>query len=171
VIEPDVTNPHPHDHASHRQPGSYGRAPWWWDPVRTGGASGHDVDPSSMRVSNVERAEVTNALCRHFGDGRLDDAELEDRLARAAAAKTRADLAPLLADLPRLDPDVPVVTARRPRRHLAWVLVAVVVLVSFGWSIAGWAVGLLPVPFHVPWLLVALVVVVFLRRGRHHRRY
>ncbi len=46
-----------------------------------------------VRVSDAERAEVTNALCRHVADGRLDDAEFNDRMARTTAAKTLDDLA------------------------------------------------------------------------------
>jgi hypothetical protein len=42
----------------------------------------------------------------HAGDGRLDADELEDRLERAYAARTRGELVPLLADLPPA-----------PRRH------------------------------------------------------
>jgi hypothetical protein len=53
-----------------------------------------------MRIGDAERAEVTDRLAWHFSHGRLDQAELDDRLDRAMRAKTAADLAGLLADLP-----------------------------------------------------------------------
>jgi hypothetical protein len=55
---------------------------------------------SGMRVSDADRALITDRLSRHFSDGRLDQAEFEARLDRAMRAKTRADLIGLLSDLP-----------------------------------------------------------------------
>lgn len=59
---------------------------------------------ATMRVSDAERAEVADQLAQHYGDGRLDQAELDERLGRAMGAKTQADLAGITADLPHLDP-------------------------------------------------------------------
>jgi hypothetical protein len=53
-----------------------------------------------MRVSDADRAEVADRLAKHYSDGRLDQAEFDDRLDRAMRARTRADLVVLLADLP-----------------------------------------------------------------------
>jgi hypothetical protein len=53
-----------------------------------------------LRIGDAERDQVTAALHDHFSAGRLSPAELEERLAAALEAKTAADLAPLLADLP-----------------------------------------------------------------------
>ena len=58
-------------------------------------------DPG-MRVSDAERAEVTDLLARHYSDGRLDQAEFDDRVTRAMAAKTYGDLRGLFDDLPPL---------------------------------------------------------------------
>ncbi|MGH9064887.1 MAG: DUF1707 domain-containing protein [Acidimicrobiales bacterium] len=55
---------------------------------------------ASLRLSDAERNSVTEALSRHYTDGRLDGAELRDRLDGAMRAKTRADLGDLLDDLP-----------------------------------------------------------------------
>lgn len=55
---------------------------------------------SGMRVSDADRALITDRLSKHFSDGRLDQAEFEARLDRAMRAKTRADLIGLLSDLP-----------------------------------------------------------------------
>ncbi|MGH9068105.1 MAG: DUF1707 SHOCT-like domain-containing protein, partial [Acidimicrobiales bacterium] len=57
-----------------------------------------------MRVSDAERNQVAEELSRHFGDGRLDQAELDERMARTMGAKTRADLSGLLDDLPPVPP-------------------------------------------------------------------
>jgi Domain of unknown function (DUF1707) len=55
---------------------------------------------TGMRVSDADRAVTADRLSRHFGDGRLDKAEFDQRLDRALRAKTRADLIALLSDLP-----------------------------------------------------------------------
>jgi hypothetical protein len=55
---------------------------------------------AGMRVSDADRATVADRLARHFGDGRLDKAEFDNRLDQALRAKTRADLIALLSDLP-----------------------------------------------------------------------
>lgn len=60
-------------------------------------------DPG-MRVSDADRAEVADRLAKHYGDGRLDQAEFEQRLDQAMRAKTRADLIGLLTDLPEDQP-------------------------------------------------------------------
>jgi hypothetical protein len=171
-----MPDPHPHDH--------YGRprAPWPWssDPTRppADAASMRVSDAASMRVSDAERTEVTNALCRHFGDGRLDETELNDRLGLATAARTRADLAPLLADLPAYGPPSgggppggyhappPAPRPRAPGR-LGWLILAVLgflAVLRVGRQVSGLFF------VHIPWLVIAVVVIVFLRRGHHHRR-
>jgi hypothetical protein len=57
-------------------------------------------DPE-MRASQEERERVVDLLRRHAGEGRLDLDELEQRLEAAFGARTRGELAALLADLPR----------------------------------------------------------------------
>ena len=74
-------------------------------PLRTRGyGTRQRVADATMRVSDAERAEVADQLAQHYGDGRLDQAELDERLGRAMGAKTQADLAGITADLPPLDP-------------------------------------------------------------------
>jgi hypothetical protein len=53
----------------------------------------------AFRVGELERAAACDALAEHFAAGRLDPAELEDRLARAVGARTQADLQVLFRDL------------------------------------------------------------------------
>lgn len=53
-----------------------------------------------VRVSDAEREQVADRLRDAAGEGRLDPHELDERLGRAYAARTRAELSPLTADLP-----------------------------------------------------------------------
>jgi GntR family transcriptional regulator len=57
-----------------------------------------------LRVSDAEREAVSSRLAEHFAAGRLDQAELDDRVGRAMTAKTRADLRGLFADLSETGP-------------------------------------------------------------------
>lgn len=57
-----------------------------------------------LRVSDAERDAVAAVLREHYADGRLTLDEFQDRLDRALAARTVADLTPLTGDLPRLAP-------------------------------------------------------------------
>jgi hypothetical protein len=59
-----------------------------------------------IRVSDAERSEVTDRLAAHFGEGRLTQAEFDERAAQATNAKTRGDLRGLFADLPEPGPPV-----------------------------------------------------------------
>jgi hypothetical protein len=54
----------------------------------------------SMRISDAERAEVSDRLSQHFSDGRLDEAEFGKRLDQAMHAVTQSDLNGLFDDLP-----------------------------------------------------------------------
>lgn len=85
-----------------------------------------------MRIGDVERERVIGELGRHLGDGRLDLHEYTARSERVAAARTRAELGAVQADLPRLpDPE----REERVRRTVLaatwgpWALTGVVCLV------------------------------------------
>jgi hypothetical protein len=54
-----------------------------------------------IRASDAEREAIVARLRRAAGEGRLEPDELDDRLDAAFAARTRAELVPLVADLPR----------------------------------------------------------------------
>ncbi len=58
-------------------------------------ASGYE-----MRVSDAEREAAAAELREHFASGRLNQDELDERLASAFGAKTRGDLNALFTDLP-----------------------------------------------------------------------
>jgi hypothetical protein len=52
-------------------------------------------------VSDADRDAVVDQLAGHFQQGRLDLTEFQERMDRAVRARTRGDLAGLLADLPQ----------------------------------------------------------------------
>jgi hypothetical protein len=57
-------------------------------------------DHLSIRISNEDREKVAQILHKAMADGRLEMAELEERLDAVYAAKTFADLEPITRDLP-----------------------------------------------------------------------
>jgi len=120
-----------------------------------------------MRVSDAERSEVADALSKHYSDGRLDEAEFNERLQKAMSAKTRGDFAGLLADLPPITPPPPPEPQVRHRRTgLALGLVALI-MVGFAVASPYWS-------WHVPWILLAVVLFVLWRRSKwawHRHRH
>jgi hypothetical protein len=67
-----------------------------------------------LRASDADRDRTAGLLREHFGVGRLDQEELDERIRRAYDAKTEGELAALLVDLPALP-----VTRAEARRELA----------------------------------------------------
>jgi Domain of unknown function (DUF1707) len=128
-------------------------------------------DRLKMRIGDAERSRVAETLGKHFADGRLDEQEFHERMDKAMAAKTEADLAGLLADLPRLDDQpapVPQVAGRPPRvrRTLGFVLLGLAVLMllrDFWWWPWFGASHL------VIWAIVILSAMALLRRRRRFR--
>ncbi|MGW3635573.1 DUF1707 and DUF4190 domain-containing protein [Streptomyces sp. NPDC005122] len=55
----------------------------------------------SMLASHADRERAVDVLRAGFGEGRLEQAELEKRVARAYAARTVGELAVLVGDLPQ----------------------------------------------------------------------
>ena len=109
-----------------------------------------------LRVSDADRQAVTDRLAEHFADGRLDQAEFDDRIGQAMNAKTRADLSGLFSDLPETGapavPDHP--HPLRRRRHPVLVFVLLVLFVIAAAHAVVWAT--------FPWLWVAVLGVVVL---------
>jgi hypothetical protein len=60
------------------------------------------VAGEELRASHADRDQVVELLRVAAGDGRLSSEELDDRLERALAARTYAELATLTADLPTM---------------------------------------------------------------------
>lgn len=120
-----------------------------------------------LRVSDAERADVADRLSKHYGDGRLDQAEFDERLERAMHAKTQGDLSGLLDDLPPVPAEG---EAAPPRsRHFLARFLVLVFIVAAG-STALWQQAVHPFYFPVPWLLIGLLVFLLLRRDRRGRR-
>jgi hypothetical protein len=129
-----------------------------------------------MRVSDAERQAVADRLAVHYADGRLDQAEFDERCGRAMSAKTRADLNGLLDDLPEPPgslgtgpsgaPGIPAAGAV-VRRHghghpILAVALAVVIAVAIGHALF-WIAG---------WLWVGVIALIVLAAtghlGHHH---
>ena len=104
-----------------------------------------------LRVSDADRQAVTDRLAEHFADGRLDQAEFDDRVGQAMNAKTRADLSGLFSDLPETGapavPDHP--HSLRRRRHPVLVFVLLVLVVMAAAHAVMWVTW--------PWLWVAVL--------------
>jgi hypothetical protein len=116
-----------------------------------------------LRVSDAERQAVADRLAEHYADGRLDQAEFDDRVGRAMGAKTRADLSGLFSDLPETGaPAVPAHPYRR-RRHPVAVFVLLVLFIMATAHAVLWAT--------LPWLWVAFLGMALLYAtgtiGRH----
>jgi len=137
---------------------------------------------AEVRASDAERTEVAERLSKHYSDGRLDQAEFNERLDRAMNAKTRADFNGLFYDLPDLPDESakatkngqprfdPMKTQQRQESrmrqrstfsHLAFlamiVIAAIVVahVVMHSWFL---------------WLLIAVVAFFWLRNEQGRRR-
>jgi len=130
--------------------------PWWYGS--RGRSSG--VPNPDLRVSDAERSEVADVLTGHFAEGRLDQNELDERLHRTMGAKTRAELAGVLGDLPPVDgpPPVPDVEVRRRRGTFSLLLVTLLIFMA-AFSAAAWT-------WHFPWILFGIIFFVFWRRSR-----
>ena len=75
-----------------------------WPGVGAGLGSGHTqvmVEPGMMRASDADRDAVLQRLRLAHGEGRLDGAELTERVEAAVTARTVGQLGELTADLPR----------------------------------------------------------------------
>lgn len=129
-------------------------------------------DPG-LRVSDAERAAVADRLSKHYGDGRLDEAEFNERLDQAMKAKTQADLSGLLSDLPDTDPPGtglpgtgPAKAAarqsyRRPYHRVLFLFLILVIAAALGHTLLHW---------YFPWLLIGLLAFIVLRHTPRSRR-
>ncbi|MEV4638352.1 DUF1707 domain-containing protein [Actinoplanes sp. NPDC049548] len=107
----------------------------------------------SMRAADADRHTVAEQLKSALDEGRLSLAEYDERVRDAYAARTYADLMPLVADLPKPGLSAAEVKARRAaevRREARRLPTALIVL----WTVWG-AVAAVNV---VIWIIVAATV-------------
>jgi hypothetical protein len=96
-----------------------------------------------MRASDADRERVAAILRRHYGAGRLDDDELERRLARVLGARTLGQLRDQVADLPAPPPSTArrlaggVLSAGRAIRHPLAIVLSVIAGLALIGLIAG----------------------------------
>ena len=128
-----------------------------------------------LRVSDAERNAVTERLAAHYSDGRLDQAEFDERVSQAMAAKTRGDLEGLFDDLPdpeptgasgTVGPSAPYRVRRRRGPARPFLLLALVIALLF---VAGHAFT--SAFFFIPWFWIAVLVAVVLLVNRSHHRH
>ncbi len=137
------------------------RRPWRGGGPQAGqpGGSRWDAHPD-LRVSDAERDAVVTELSEHFQQGRLDQAEFDERVTRALSARTGRDLGGLLADLPpaREQSSAPQPGTRLPRPLIVVPLLAAAILIA-GAAAGGW----------VLWPLWWLLPIMLVRFGWWHR--
>ena len=126
-----------------------------------------------VRVSDAERNAVADRLAAHYSDGRLDQAEFDERVSQAMSAKTRGDLDGLFDDLPDpepagapgtggpLGPAVPYrVHRRRSARPILLVVLVIALIVAVGHTFAA---------IYIPWFWVAVIVLAIIFTSRSAR--
>ena len=148
------------------------RRPWRADSPQAGRPGGNrwGANPD-LRVSDAERDAVVTALGEHFGQGRLDQAEFDERVTKALSARTGRDLGGLLADLPpaREDSNVPQPGARLPGTLILVPLLVVAMLIA---GIAAGGAHHLWVAWPLWWLVPVMVLrFSWWRRGWRGRQW
>jgi hypothetical protein len=101
-----------------------------------------EAERGDLRASDAERDAAVESLRTHAQAGRLTSDELEDRVAAALAATTRADLAKLHVDLPappapRRSPAARPEYVRRSHAHAGFPFVPIAILLVVVWAVSG----------------------------------
>jgi hypothetical protein len=119
---------------------------------------------SHLRISDAERAEVVDRLSKHYSEGRLDQAEFNQRVDQATRAKTRADLHGLFADLPETEESGEVVSQpdERPQHHILLIVLVIVIAAAAGRALMA--------TFSPWWLVIGLLAFLFLHYGPARHR-
>jgi hypothetical protein len=112
-------------------------------------------------ASDRERDEIASELGTHFQAGRLDAAELDDRLGRALRARTRGDLAELVTDLPQASAPQQPPAGRSSRATAIAITLGIAALIVTGLAITAGGAGY-GHRFWAPWWLIPIVII-FLR--------
>ena len=107
----------------------------------------------TLRASDADREHHAELLREHAAQGRLTVDELEERLDRVYAARTHAELAPLVADLPRAPRPRAPRSPGPPRSAVVPYLLVNLMLIAIWaatgagyfwpiWPLLGWGMGL-----------------------------
>lgn len=137
----------------------------------TDGPAGGLSGTGGVRASDAEREQTATRLREAAAEGRLDLAELEQRLGSVYAARLRHQLVPLVADLPTPPDERPARAYGRgePRRLDGWdrtalglhaALVVALAIAVIGHTVAAHAAGAAhPWPaVPIVWALITLAV-------------
>ena len=117
-------------------------------------------EPHDLRASDGEREAVVETLRTNAAAGRLDAEELEQRLERVYATRTRAELVPIVADLPSTAPPPP----RAPREWPAIPpVIPIAILLLAIWALTG-------ADYFWPMWPIGAMALGAVKHGRHHRR-
>ena len=109
-----------------------------------------------VRASDADRERVAHELGVHAGEGRLSPEELDERVGAAYAARTRAELDALLADLPT--PGPPPAPSRRDVDRARLLHRAGVAAIAIALCIAIWAATGASGSFWPAWVAFVFVV-------------
>ncbi len=112
--------------------------------------------PADQLIGDVERSALCDQLSTAFAAGRLTDQELDQRLARAVAARTRREAQLLLRDLRPSVPPTPVADIA-PSRPPWSTFDIVVVLVFIGCTVSVAGMLLVSIAVSPAWFFCALV--------------
>lgn len=99
-------------------------SPWWavmaFLPIRSTNVDAVS-DLPEMRIADRDREFMSERLRVAYAEGRIDEVELEDRLAAVFEARTRQQLELVVVDLPKPPASAPVVPVRaKAQRQLGW---------------------------------------------------
>ena len=150
-------------------------------PIPTPPTAAASPAGDELRCTDADRDRVIDLLKVSYADGRLDQAEFDDRVSRTMAAKTRGDLAGLFDDLPDADstagagpaaagaPSAPYRARRRGGGIMRPLIVLALALIAA--NIAWHAVTSMFFFQPLIWLvLFAGVILVLTRSSRRHDR-
>ena len=141
----------------------------------TGLADERAAPPGRLRASHVDREQVVSTLQAAFVQGRLAKDEFDARVGQALAARTRAELAVITADIPD-----GVRPAERPYppalgvRSGVCVTLSAAVLAAVLWA-AAWSAGSAAAGAAALALTGVVILTLFatgyqVRESRHHHR-
>jgi hypothetical protein len=127
-----------------------------------------DSSTERVRASDAEREHVAEILRAATGAGLLGIDEVEERLAACYAARYRAELEPLTADLPDTEKLLTATPQARAaaRRRLGWHAAFVAVLATL--LVGAWALS--DAPFFWPVWPITLLIFTLVRHARRVRR-